>query len=181
MNDGPWTGGLSTCCGTVDTADGGGVPGTGRTHATGLTLTEAQNINNSLLSLGNVISALVTGGSHVPYRNSKLTMILQDSLGGDAKALMVCNLAPSSVHASETLSSLQFAQKVSAVELRTPRRNLEDAESDKKKAMMKKSAALAEDEGGVKRTGRATSERTSKAVPQSPTTSGRGFFGFGGR
>jgi kinesin family protein C2/C3 len=90
----------------------------GRTGATGLTLTEAQNINNSLLSLGNVISALVSGGAHVPYRNSKLTMLLQDSLGGDAKALMMCNLAPSTLHASETLSSLQFAQKVS---VRRPR------------------------------------------------------------
>ena len=88
-----------------------------KTGATGLTLTEAQNINNSLLSLGNVISALVSGGAHVPYRNSKLTMLLQDSLGGDAKALMMCNLAPSTLHASETLSSLQFAQKVSSLTL----------------------------------------------------------------
>mmetsp|Transcript_46804 Transcript_46804/g.89379 ORF Transcript_46804/g.89379 Transcript_46804/m.89379 type:complete len:805 (+) Transcript_46804:3-2417(+) len=111
-----------------------------KTGATGLTLTEAQNINNSLLSLGNVISALVTGGAHVPYRNSKLTMLLQDSLGGDAKALMVCNLAPSQIHASETLSSLQFAQKVSSVELRTPRRNLEDTETEKRKPKPKASA-----------------------------------------
>lgn len=48
-----------------------------KTHATGLTLTEAQNINRSLLELGNVISALMQQAAHVPYRNSKLTMLLQ--------------------------------------------------------------------------------------------------------
>mmetsp|Transcript_10107 Transcript_10107/g.32732 ORF Transcript_10107/g.32732 Transcript_10107/m.32732 type:complete len:363 (-) Transcript_10107:496-1584(-) len=88
-----------------------------KTRATGLTLTEAQNINSSLLALGNVISALLAAAQHVPYRNSKLTMLLQDSLGGDAKALMLCNLAPSPKHAAETLSSLAFASKVSAVVL----------------------------------------------------------------
>jgi len=137
-----------------------------KTHATGLTLTEAQNINNSLLSLGNVISALVSGGAHVPYRNSKLTMLLQDSLGGDAKALMMCNLAPSSHYASETLASLQFAQKVSSVELRTPRRNLEDVDAEKRKTKWQVSAE------------QATKAATTAA--KTPKATGRpGFLGFG--
>ncbi len=77
-----------------------------------MTLTEAQNINRSLLELGNVISALMQQAPHVPYRNSKLTMLLQDSLGGDAKALMFCNVAPAALHAGDTFSSLNFASKV---------------------------------------------------------------------
>ncbi len=70
----------------------------------------------------------------LPRRNSKLTMLLQDSLGGDAKALMLCCVAPSAVHASETMSSLAFASKVSCVVLRTPQRRLEDASEGGKKA-----------------------------------------------
>lgn len=131
-----------------------------KTGATGLTLTEAQNINKSLLELGNVISALMQQSKHVPYRfanctairvmshagsfcmlqvlrlmcsvtcrNSKLTMLLQDSLGGDAKALMFCNLASTAMHATETLSSLGFASKVSNVVLRTPQRKFQEAQS----------------------------------------------------
>ncbi|CAL8470626.1 g10168 [Coccomyxa elongata] len=101
-----------------------------KTGATGLTLTEAQNINRSLLELGNVISALMQQSNHVPYRNSKLTMLLQDSLGGNAKALMIANLAPSPAHATETLSSLAFASKVSNVVLKTPQRKFEDTSAD---------------------------------------------------
>lgn len=61
-----------------------------RTQATGDRLKEASNINQSLSVLGNVISALVDGKStHIPYRNSKLTRLLQDSLGGNSKTAMV--------------------------------------------------------------------------------------------
>lgn len=65
----------------------------------------------------------------VTCRNSKLTMLLQDSLGGDAKALMFCNLASTAMHATETLSSLGFASKVSNVVLRTPQRKFQDTQS----------------------------------------------------
>lgn len=62
-----------------------------KTGATGQRLREATKINLSLSTLGNVISALVDGKStHVPYRNSKLTRLLQDSLGGNSKTVMVC-------------------------------------------------------------------------------------------
>ncbi|XP_029452136.1 kinesin-like protein KIF3C isoform X2 [Rhinatrema bivittatum] len=73
---------------------------------------EASKINLSLSALGNVISALVDGKStHIPYRDSKLTRLLQDSLGGNAKTIMVATLGPSSYNYDETLSTLRFANR----------------------------------------------------------------------
>ncbi|XP_018429368.1 PREDICTED: kinesin-like protein KIF3C [Nanorana parkeri] len=73
---------------------------------------EASKINLSLSALGNVISALVDGRStHIPYRDSKLTRLLQDSLGGNAKTIMVATLGPASHHYEETLSTLRFANR----------------------------------------------------------------------
>ncbi|XP_075057178.1 kinesin-like protein KIF3C isoform X2 [Mixophyes fleayi] len=73
---------------------------------------EASKINLSLSALGNVISALVDGRStHIPYRDSKLTRLLQDSLGGNAKTIMVATLGPASHHFDETLSTLRFANR----------------------------------------------------------------------
>ena len=66
-----------------------------KTGATGDRLKEATKINLSLSALGNVISALVDGkSSHIPYRDSKLTRLLQDSLGGNTKTVMVANMGP---------------------------------------------------------------------------------------
>ncbi|KAM4692950.1 kinesin-like protein KIF3C [Discoglossus pictus] len=73
---------------------------------------EASKINLSLSALGNVISSLVDGRStHIPYRDSKLTRLLQDSLGGNAKTIMVATLGPASHHYDETLSTLRFANR----------------------------------------------------------------------
>ncbi|KAM6462918.1 kinesin-like protein KIF3C isoform 2-T2 [Liasis olivaceus] len=73
---------------------------------------EASKINLSLSALGNVISALVDGKStHIPYRDSKLTRLLQDSLGGNAKTIMVATLGPASHSYDETLSTLRFANR----------------------------------------------------------------------
>ena len=69
---------------------------------------EAAKINLSLSALGNVISALADGrGGHVPYRDSKLTRLLQDSLGGNAKTVMVANVGPADWNHDETLSTLR--------------------------------------------------------------------------
>jgi len=69
---------------------------------------EAVKINLSLSTLGNVISALVDGrSSHVPYRNSKLTRLLQDSLGGNAKTVMIATVGPADYNADETLNTLR--------------------------------------------------------------------------
>ncbi|XP_033367417.1 kinesin-like protein KIF3C [Parus major] len=73
---------------------------------------EASKINLSLSALGNVISALVDGRStHIPYRDSKLTRLLQDSLGGNAKTIMVATLGPASHSYDESLSTLRFANR----------------------------------------------------------------------
>lgn len=71
-------------------------------------LQEAKSINKSLTALGDVISALTNKESFIPYRNNKLTQLLSDSLGGNAKTLMFCNVAPNDFNAEETLISLQY-------------------------------------------------------------------------
>ena len=93
-----------------------------RSGATGERLKETQNINKSLSALGDVISAIAMRESHVPYRNSKLTWLLQPCLGGEAKTLMFVNIAPTHTSAQESLCSLRFAAKVNACEVGTARR-----------------------------------------------------------
>lgn len=82
-----------------------------KTKASGDRLKEATKINLSLSSLGIVISALVDGNSYIPYRNSKLTRLLQDSLGGNAKTAMVATICPSDYNFDETLSTLRYANR----------------------------------------------------------------------
>nr|XP_006820258.1 PREDICTED: kinesin family member 3A isoform X2 [Saccoglossus kowalevskii] len=83
-----------------------------KTGSTGQRLKEATKINLSLSTLGNVISALVDGRStHIPYRNSKLTRLLQDSLGGNAKTVMCANFGPADYNYDETMSTLRYANR----------------------------------------------------------------------
>lgn len=83
-----------------------------KTGAKGKRLKEATKINLSLSALGNVISALVDGKStHVPYRDSKLTRLLQDSLGGNAKTVMIATVGPSHKNFDETLATLRYASR----------------------------------------------------------------------
>ncbi|XP_030619738.1 kinesin-like protein KIF17 [Delphinapterus leucas] len=83
-----------------------------KTGATGERLKEATKINLSLSALGNVISALVDGRcKHIPYRDSKLTRLLQDSLGGNTKTLMVACLSPADNNYDETLTTLRYANR----------------------------------------------------------------------
>ena len=83
-----------------------------KTGAAGDRLKEAQKINLSLSALGNVISALVDGKTqHIPYRDSKLTRLLQDSLGGNTKTVMIANCSPADYNFDETLSTLRYASR----------------------------------------------------------------------
>ncbi|KAL2321198.1 hypothetical protein Fmac_030167 [Flemingia macrophylla] len=88
-----------------------------RSEVTGDRLKEAQHINKSLSALGDVIFALAQKSPHVPYRNSKLTQLLQSSLGGHAKTLMLVQINSDIKSFSESLSTLKFAERVSGVEL----------------------------------------------------------------
>eukprot|EP00611_Tribonema_gayanum_P024135 TRINITY_DN5249_c0_g1_i2.p1 TRINITY_DN5249_c0_g1~~TRINITY_DN5249_c0_g1_i2.p1 ORF type:complete len:587 (-),score=201.36 TRINITY_DN5249_c0_g1_i2:608-2368(-) len=102
----------------------------GKTDASGDRLKEAQNINRSLSALGDVIAALATRskGSHIPFRNSKLTYLLQDCLSGGGKTLMFCNVSPAAYNLGETICSLNFAARCRAVELGPAKKNAESAE-----------------------------------------------------
>ncbi|EDW61408.1 kinesin heavy chain [Drosophila virilis] len=87
-----------------------------KTGAEGTVLDEAKNINKSLSALGNVISALADGNkTHIPYRDSKLTRILQESLGGNARTTIVICCSPASFNESETKSTLDFGRRAKTV------------------------------------------------------------------
>ena len=103
-----------------------------KTQATGERLKEATKINLSLSTLGNVISALVDGKSqHIPYRNSKLTRLLQDSLGGNTKTVMMANLGPADYNFDETMGTLRYANRAKNIK-NTPKIN-----EDPKDAMLR--------------------------------------------
>ncbi|XP_057948127.1 kinesin-like protein KIN-14Q [Malania oleifera] len=102
-------------------------------------LKETQNINRSLSALGDVISALATKSPHIPFRNSKLTHLLQDSLGGDSKTLMFVQISPNECDLNETLCSLNFASRVRGIELGPAKKQLDSAELLKYKQMAEKS------------------------------------------
>ncbi|XP_037239819.1 kinesin-1 heavy chain isoform X2 [Falco biarmicus] len=86
-----------------------------KTGAEGAVLDEAKNINKSLSALGNVISALAESSTYVPYRDSKMTRILQDSLGGNCRTTIVICCSPSSYNESETKSTLLFGQRAKTI------------------------------------------------------------------
>jgi kinesin family protein 3/17 len=103
-----------------------------KTGATGERLKEATKINLALSALGNVISSLVDGkSSHIPYRDSKLTRLLQDSLGGNAKTLMIATMSPASYNYDETVSTLRYANRAKNI------KNKPKINEDPKDAMLR--------------------------------------------
>ncbi|CDW75636.1 kinesin motor domain containing protein [Stylonychia lemnae] len=103
-----------------------------KTGAGGQTLKEGIKINLSLTALGNVIGALVDGKSaHIPYRDSKLTRLLQDSLGGNTKTVMIAAVSPADYNYEETLSTLRYASRAKAI------KNKPKVNEDPKDALLK--------------------------------------------
>ncbi|CAL0322518.1 unnamed protein product [Lupinus luteus] len=89
-----------------------------KTGADGVRLKEGKSINKSLMILGNVINKLSDGSKqrgHIPYRDSKLTRILQPALGGNAKTSIICTIAPEEIHIEETKGTLQFASRAKRI------------------------------------------------------------------
>ncbi|KAJ3324447.1 hypothetical protein HDV06_006858 [Boothiomyces sp. JEL0866] len=108
------TGSVKT--GRLSLVDLAGSEKVGKTGATGQTLEEAKKINKSLSALGMVINALTDGkSSHVPYRDSKLTRILQESLGGNSRTTLIINCSPSSFNESETVGTLRFGMRAKSI------------------------------------------------------------------
>uniref|UniRef100_A0A0D3HPS5 Kinesin motor domain-containing protein n=1 Tax=Oryza barthii TaxID=65489 RepID=A0A0D3HPS5_9ORYZ len=119
-----------------------------KSEVVGDRLKEAQHINKSLAALGDVIASLAQKNAHVPYRNSKLTQLLQDSLGGQAKTLMFVHIAPEPDAIGESISTLKFAERVATVELGAAKSNKEGGEvKELKEQIACLKAALAKKDG----------------------------------
>jgi hypothetical protein len=103
------TGGQSV--GKLTLVDLAGSERVDKSGAAGEVLKEAQSINKSLSAIGDVISSLTQGAAHIPYRNHTLTMLMSDSIGGNAKTLMFVNTSPADYNSPESNSSLQFASR----------------------------------------------------------------------
>jgi kinesin family protein C2/C3 len=115
--------------------------GSERVDKSGVTeerLKEAQAINKSLSALGNVIAALQNKEKHIPYRDSKLTYLLQDSIGGNSKTLMFVQVSPSVNNANESAYSLLFASRVNNVELGPAKKHSESKEIAQYKNLVKR-------------------------------------------
>ncbi|KAJ1727747.1 hypothetical protein LPJ61_004416 [Coemansia biformis] len=114
----------------------------GKTGATGQTLEEAKKINKSLSALGMVINALTDGKStHIPYRDSKLTRILQESLGGNSRTTLIINCSPAAYNASETVGTLRFGMRAKSIKNKA--KVNQDFSPAELKLMLKKSRAQA--------------------------------------
>ena len=87
----------------------------GRSGATNNRAREAGNINQSLLALGRVITGLVERSPHIPYRESKLTRLLQDSLGGSTKTCIIATISPASTSFEETMSTLDYSARAKLI------------------------------------------------------------------
>ncbi|KAL0432223.1 UNVERIFIED_CONTAM: Kinesin-like protein KIN-7E, chloroplastic [Sesamum latifolium] len=101
-----------------------------KTETTGLRRKEGSYINKSLLTLGTVISKLTDGKStHIPYRDSKLTRLLQSSLSGHGRVSLICTVTPASSNAEETHNTLKFAQRSKRVEIKASQNKILDEKS----------------------------------------------------
>ncbi|KAF8049664.1 hypothetical protein N665_2159s0015 [Sinapis alba] len=116
-----------------------------KSGSAGCQLKEAQSINKSLSALGDVIGALSSGNQHIPYRNHKLTMLMSDSLGGNAKTLMFVNVSPAESNLDETYNSLLYASRVRTI-VNDPSKHI----SSKEMVRLKKLVAYWKEQAGRK-------------------------------
>ncbi|KAL9656887.1 hypothetical protein ABK040_004421, partial [Willaertia magna] len=105
-----------TTTGKLNLIDLAGSEKVEKTEAEGIQLTEAKQINKSLTSLGICMNALVERKKHIPFRDSKLTRVLQESLGGNSKTTMICAVSPSPFNYEETISTLRFGQRAKSIQ-----------------------------------------------------------------
>ncbi|GAA50371.1 kinesin family member 3/17, partial [Clonorchis sinensis] len=151
-----------------------------KTLSEGERLKEATKINLSLSTLGNVISALVDGKStHIPYRDSKLTRLLQDSLGGNAKTVMVANIGPATYNYDETLNTLRYASRAKNIKNR-PKINEDpkdallreyQSEIERLKSLLKnRSAGIPRELGDNRRRRSQKQRRTPTDAGEEPST-----------
>ncbi|XP_077222024.1 kinesin-like protein KIN-14E [Tasmannia lanceolata] len=133
-----------------------------KSGSSGNNLNEAKSINKSLSALGDVIGALSSEAKHIPYRNNKLTMLLSDSLGGNAKTLMFVNVSPAESNLGETHNSLMYASKVSSI-VNDPSKNV----SSKEVIYLKKMVAYWRAQAGK----RGDNEELEEIQEERPTSS----------
>lgn len=139
--------GVNTCTktkvtGKLNLIDLAGSERTTKSKAEGDRLSEANSINKSLSNLGRVICALHQKQSHIPYRDSKLTMLLQDSLCGDSKTVLIATINPNISCASETHSTLAFACSVRRLELGEAKRNVTSTSGKQPRARCKSDSSV---------------------------------------
>eukprot|EP00928_Gymnodinium_smaydae_P054007 TRINITY_DN3785_c0_g1_i1.p1 TRINITY_DN3785_c0_g1~~TRINITY_DN3785_c0_g1_i1.p1 ORF type:complete len:679 (+),score=126.98 TRINITY_DN3785_c0_g1_i1:144-2039(+) len=159
-----------------------------KTGASGKRLDEAKHINSSLSALGNVISALSDKHVvHVPYRDSKLTRVLQESLGGNSKTSLIITCSPSTVNAQETMSTFRFGQRAKMIK-NVVRINMEQSAESMKLMVQRSREELHESQRhvlqleqilishGIQPPGRGTSDKVRPApgglrnIPEEPIT-----------
>jgi len=116
--------------GTLNLVDLAGSERLSRSKAEGARLKETQSINKSLSCLSDVFTSLSNNSSHIPFRNSKLTFLLQNCFKGDGKTLMMVNLSPHASSTNESLCSLRFASTVNQVHMGKAKRKVQSLKDD---------------------------------------------------
>ncbi len=157
--------------GTLNLCDLAGSERLDRSKATGARAKETVAINKSLSALTDVFVSIGKKASHVPFRNSKLTHLLQPSLSGDGKTLMLVNLSPTEESTQETLCSLRFASQVNKCELGKAKRSLEEVdEEDAASISSSMSGAAPRKKGGMKSPPGRSNTRSTAAKGRTPRT-----------
>ena len=155
--------------GSLNLCDLAGSERLSKSHAEGARLKETQAINKSLSALADVFTSLSSGSKHVPYRNSKLTYLLQPCLSGDGKTLMIVNVSGEASNVGETICSLRFAAQVNQCELGKPKRTArlveQRAADDEDTSVVEVRMEAAAGSGEHSRTGSSSSVKAESMLP----------------